>query len=252
VIWRQAKRLRRRVACGLGLRFPGMATRLPRTQPLAVRKDPCGREARELLVFLPGVFDVVEDYEAHGFLQAVRETGRAVDMLLVDAHLGYYAARTVLERLRQDVIDPARARYESIRLIGISMGGLGALLYAARYPGHVTDVALLAPFLGKAGVIEDIRAAGGLRSWSPSPAGELEYQQELWGWLKAYDPASREGPRIVLGYGLQDRTVPGLGLLAGVLPGDHVFTSSGRHDWRTWTRLWRAMLPTVLPATGRE
>jgi hypothetical protein len=55
----------------------------------------------------------------------------------------------------------------------------------------------------------------------------------------------------VLGYGLQDRTVPGLGLLAGVLPGDHVFTSSGRHDWRTWKRLWRAMLPTVLPATGR-
>ena len=76
-----------------------MATRLPRALPLAVREDQ---------FFLPGVFDVVEDYEAHGFLQAVRETGRAVDMLLVDAHLGYYAARTVLERLRQDVIDPAR------------------------------------------------------------------------------------------------------------------------------------------------
>jgi hypothetical protein len=107
-----------------------MATRLPRTQPLAVREDQCVREARELLVFLPGVFDVVEDYEAYGFLRAVRETGRAVDMLLVDAHLGYYAARTVLERLRQDVIVPARARYESICLIGISMGGLGALLPA--------------------------------------------------------------------------------------------------------------------------
>jgi hypothetical protein len=64
-----------------------MATRLPRTQPLAVREDPCVREARELLVFLPGVFDVVEDYEAHGFLRAVRETGRAVDMLRVDAHM---------------------------------------------------------------------------------------------------------------------------------------------------------------------
>jgi S-formylglutathione hydrolase FrmB len=172
-------------------------------------------------------------------------------MLLVDAHLGYYAARTVLERLRQDVIGPARARYEAICLIGISMGGLGALLYAARYPGHVTDVALLAPFVGEAPIIEDITAAGGPRSWSPSPAVELEYQEELWSWLKAYDPARRAYPRVVLGYGLQDRTVPGLGLLAGVLPGDHVFTSSGRHDWRTWTRLWRAMLPTVLPATGR-
>jgi hypothetical protein len=251
VIWRHPRRLRRRVACGMALRFPGMAPRLPRALPLAVRENQCVGEARELLVFLPGVFDVVEDYEAHGFLRAVRETGRAVDMLLVDAHLGYYAARTVLERLRQDVIDPARARYESIRLIGISMGGLGALLYAARYPGHVTDVALLAPFVGEARIIEDIRSAGGPRSWNPSPAVELEYQQELWGWLKKYDPASRESPRIVLGYGLQDRIVLGLGLVAGVLPADHVFTSSGGHDWRTWTRLWRAMLPTVLRATGR-
>jgi hypothetical protein len=45
--------------------------------------------------------------------------------------------------------------------------------------------------------------------------------------------------------------VPGLGLGARVLPGDHVFRSSGGHDWRTWTRLWPAMLPTVLRATGR-
>jgi hypothetical protein len=27
--------------------------------------------------------------------------------------------------------------------------------------------------------------------------------------------------------------------------------SSGRHDWHTWKRFWGAMLPTVLPATGR-
>jgi hypothetical protein len=44
----------------------------------------------------------------------------------------------------------------------------------------VTDVALLAPFLGEARIIEDITAAGGPRSWNPSPAVELEYQQELW------------------------------------------------------------------------
>jgi pimeloyl-ACP methyl ester carboxylesterase len=154
VIWRHARRLRRRVASGMGLRFPGMATRLPRALPLAVREDQCVREAREL--GLPA-------RSLRCRLQAVRETGRAVDILLVDAHLGYYAARTVLERLRHDVIGPARTRYESIRLIGVSMGGLGALLYAARYPGHVTDVALLAPFVGEARVPSDrarLRAAG--------------------------------------------------------------------------------------------
>ena len=115
----------------------------------------------------------------------------------------------------------------------------------------MTDVALLAPFVGEARIIEDIAVAGGPRLWSPSPVVELAYQEELWRWLKTYDPARREYPRIVLGYGLQDGTVPGLGFVPGVLPGDHVFTWSGGHDWRTWKRLWRAMLPTVLRATGR-
>jgi hypothetical protein len=35
---------------------------------------------------------------------------------------------------------------------------------------------------------------------------------------RAYDPGRQEYPRILLGYGLQDRSVPGLGLVAGVLP----------------------------------
>jgi pimeloyl-ACP methyl ester carboxylesterase len=127
------------------------------------------------------------------------------------------------------------------------MGGLGALLYCARYPGHVTGLALLAPFVGKPRVIEDIAAAGGVRSWSPIPLPELDFQHELWRWLKQYDPARPDCPRIVLGYGLADSSAPGLGLLADILPGAHVFTARGRHDWRTWRRLWHAMLPTFLP-----
>lgn len=246
---RHFRRLRRRVACGIALRFPRLAERLPRALPLAVQEHRCLSQARELMVFLPGVFDIVEDYEAHGFLEAVRKTGRAVDMLLVDAHFGYYAARTVLERLRQDVIEPARARYESIHLAGISMGGLGALLYCARYPGHVTGLALLAPFVGEPRIIEEIAAAGGVRSWSPRPMPELEFQHELWRWLKQHDPARPESPRIVLGYGLRDSSAAGLGLLADILPGEHVFKARGRHDWRTWRHLWRTMLPTLLPAS---
>jgi pimeloyl-ACP methyl ester carboxylesterase len=233
----------------MALRFRRLAERLPSALPLAVREHRYPGPARELIVFLPGVFDVIEDYEAHGFLHAVRQTGRAVDLLLVDAHFGYYASGTVLERLRRDVIEPARVRYESIRLAGISMGGLGALLYGARYPGHVTDLALLAPFVGEPPIIADIAGAGGVRSWSPTVMPEPEYQHELWQWLKQYDPARSGCPRIVLGYGLRDKAVPGLGLLADILPREHVFTARGRHDWRTWRRLWHAMLPTFLPVS---
>jgi hypothetical protein len=140
----------------------------------------------------------VPRYEADGILRAVRETGRAVDMLLVDAHLGYYAARTVLERLRQDVIGPARARYESIRLIGVSMGDW-------------------VPCYARVGIL-DTGPAGAVRQRGAHHRGhhrgrrpavvESEpyrrarvstYQEELWRWLKAYEPASREYPRIVLG-----------------------------------------------------
>jgi pimeloyl-ACP methyl ester carboxylesterase len=132
---------------------------------------------------------------------------------------------------------------------GISMGGLGALLYCARYPGHVTALALLAPFVGEPRIIEEIAAAGGVRSWSPRPMPELELQHELWRWLKQHDPARPECPRIVLGYGLRDSSAPGLGLLADILPEEHVFKARGRHDWRTWRHLWRTMLPTLLPAS---
>jgi pimeloyl-ACP methyl ester carboxylesterase len=247
MIPRHVKRLRRRIACGMALRFPRLATRLPCASPLFVRADACVGPARELLVFLPGVYDVIEDYEAHGFLRAIRHTRRPIDMLLVDAHFGYYATQTVLDRLHEHVIAPARERYESIGLVGISMGGLGALLYTVRHPGTVARLALLAPFVGTPSIVENIRAAGGVRTWTPRTGADPEFQHELWGWVKQYDAARSAAPLIVLGYGLADRFGPGLGLLAEVLPPEHVFTSPGRHDWRTWSRLWRAMVPRLLP-----
>ena len=236
----------------MALRFPRLATRLPCATPLLARADKSVGQARELLVFLPGVYDVIDDYEAHGFLRAIRNTRRPIDMLLVDAHLGYYATQTVLDRLHEDVMAPARGRYESVGLVGISMGGLGALLYAARHPAAVARLALLAPFVGTPGIVEDIRAAGGVRAWTPPTGAESEFQDELWGWLKQYDALKSDAPRIVLGYGLADRFGPGLGLLADLLPPEQVVMSPGRHDWRTWRGLWQAMVPRILPGVERS
>ena len=54
------------------------------------------------------------------------------------------------------------AGYENIWLLGISMGGLGTLLYASEYPEQVDGVVLLAPFLGDRSAIETIVATGPL------------------------------------------------------------------------------------------
>jgi pimeloyl-ACP methyl ester carboxylesterase len=86
-----------------------------------------------------------------------------VDMVMVDAHYGYYADRTILEELHEGVFRPARTcGYRRIWIGGISLGGFGALLYASRYPEDVT----MAPFVGHPHLIDEIASAGGLSRWT--------------------------------------------------------------------------------------
>ena len=135
-----------------------------RADPLQVCEYRCASApTRELMILLPGIGDLAEDYESHGFVDAVRRSGAPADLVAVDVHVGYYARRTVLERLRKDVIAPAReAGYEKIWLGGISLGGLGASLYAAEYAADLQGLVLLAPFLGDPRIVREIAGAGGL------------------------------------------------------------------------------------------
>ena len=62
-----------------------------------------------LIVFLPGRDDDVTSFERHGFVETLRQQEISADMVSVDAHPGYYVERKLLERLKEDVIAPARA-----------------------------------------------------------------------------------------------------------------------------------------------
>jgi pimeloyl-ACP methyl ester carboxylesterase len=171
-------------------------------------------------------------------------------MVAVDAHLGYYYKRTIVDRLRQDVIAPARKRYDRIWLAGISLGGTGSLLYAAEHPEDVDGLVLLAPFLGEDKVIAEVEAAGGLQGWkTPEPLAADDFQRRLWFWLQG---ATRPPARIpiYLGWGRDDSFARANGLLARELPPDHVFTASGGHDWKAWTALWTDFVHTG--ALGRN
>ena len=109
--------------------------------PMPVQRFPatCDTQHHTLLVLLPGRGMTLGELAREGFVDAFRTQRLAVDLVLADAHLGYFKARTVVQRLHADVIAPARAQGDPhIRLAGISLGGLNALLYAGEHPAATT------------------------------------------------------------------------------------------------------------------
>lgn len=204
-----------------------------------------------LLVFLPGAFLKPEEFEREGFVAAVRERHVATDVMLVDANVSYYYDQSFVQRLSDDVLAPARsAGYTTIWLVGISIGGFGALTHELSRPGLVDGIVALAPYLGRRPLGAEIQKAGGLRTWkAPETPPDDEVDRKLWPWLQQYaspQPAGRKLPPLYLGYGLADRFAANHRLLADVLPEGHVFTTEGGHDWPQWSRLWRSLL-AVLP-----
>lgn len=211
--------------------------------------------ADTLLIFLPGAFLQPAEFEREGFVSAVRERGLAADVMLVDAHVSYYYDRTFIERLHAGVIEPQRARgYRAIWLVGISIGGFGALIHELARPGSIDGIVALAPYLGRRPLGAEILKAGGLRAWKApdGPPPDDEPDRRLWPWLQQYaDPQARRMPPLYLGYGLSDRFASNHRLLADALPASHVFTTDGGHDWPQWSRLWRKVLD-VLPLPVRR
>jgi len=212
--------------------------RIPSTCP--VRPD-------TLVVMLPGAASRPEEFESEGLVEAMHARGVAADVLLVDAHPGYYRERSVIERLHADVIAPAQAQgYRHIWLVGISLGGFGAMIYTAERPQGISGIVAIAPYLGEPATLESIRAQGGLKSWRapPGPLDPRDIGTPLWRWLQPYAlaPAPASRPPLYLGYGLDDRLRPGHDLLAAALPADHVFTAPGGHDYPAWRAVWAQAL----------
>src|SRR5512143_3401249 len=87
-----------------------------------------------LVILLPGRGDRAADFEREGFIERFRQTGVKADIVAADLHFGYYMNRTAAERLRQDIILPARDNGHShLWLVGVSIGGLAALEYERKY-----------------------------------------------------------------------------------------------------------------------
>jgi pimeloyl-ACP methyl ester carboxylesterase len=227
------------------LMLAGCASR-PATLPVEWIVAPCATPVDTLLVLLPGAFDRAHDFVDQGFVAAVRDQRIAADIALVDASVPFYRDRDLVPRLEADVVAPARARgIRHLWFAGISIGGLGSLIYANEHRGGVDGLLLIAPYLGERSIVAEVAASGGLAHWAPPgvvPADDDD--RRLWQWAKtlAYPPEGTRVPPVWLGFGVDDRFVAAHRLFAAALPADHVFTAPGGHDWPAWRDAWPRML----------
>jgi len=175
------------LAAGAG----GCAWMYPTAVPLAVqtfRASPSER-APILLVLLPGRGDSASDFAEHGFIDDVRASGLAVDVVAADAHFGYYIRGSIADRVWTDIVEPARRQgYRHIWIGGMSMGGIGSIVNARAHTDACERLFLLAPYLGPEDLLQQIQAAGGPARWTPTDPDDR--YQRVWTWLKQYtEPA---------------------------------------------------------------
>lgn len=217
-------------------------------ETLTYESDPLHNKG--LIVFLQGMGGTTSCFIAghkcfatEGLVEAVRSRGLPYDMAAPAAHFGYYKDRTLEQRLRTDIILPAKARgYTKIWLVGVSMGGLGSVLYLKRHPDDISGILTLGPFLGYDKIIEEIVAAGGVQQWQPGSFDKhKDWQRMLWQWLKERNQQPDAAP-IFLGYGTSDPYVKAHKLLASTLPPEQVLAEDGGHSFTTFRNIWEVFL----------
>jgi len=217
--------------CALGPPPPTVPVRL-------VTEEPAGQPDR-LVVFLRGRSNRPEEFRTAGLFSQARRRWPHARFVAPDLHLGYYFERTAVQRLQDDVIAPAQAAgITRFTLVGISLGGLGALLFDLEHPGVVDELVLLAPYLGEENVWREIIAEGGVTTWTPGPIAPDDYSRQLWSGLKTrWAGEGNTNTRVQLACGESDRfAAPNRLFAEAFLHPDDVAWVPGRHNWSAWLR----------------
>jgi hypothetical protein len=192
-----------------------------------------GQKASTLMILLPGAMQLPEDFIKQGFVQAVRERGLDIDLMLVELKFEQIAGQTALRDLNHEVVNPAISQYQTIWMAGISIGGYIAVAHAHYYPGQVHGLFLMAPYPGNRMTTGEIANAGGVHAWQPSIIEEDDVERGNWAWLKDSHQVD-----IHLGYGTEDRFADGIALMEQAIPATQVDKIPGDHTWPVWQQLW--------------
>ena len=210
------------------------------TLPTLEFAAPSDAEDRNLLILLPGADMTARDFAEHDFICPVQRQNATIDVLCVDSSVDLYLENTIVEELHELIVPAARPR-RKLWLAGISLGGMGALLYAKAYPGTVEGIILLSPYLGARGIVDEVETSGGLDEWSRVPDEDQSSDRVFLRWL-AHTCRARAKPWLHLGYGRGDRFVGAHKMLANSLSPTQVTAREGAHDWPTWQALWQDII----------
>jgi pimeloyl-ACP methyl ester carboxylesterase len=190
-------------------------------------------------VLLPGLGESPSSFVKQGTVEQVVACQPKANIIGIDSHFAYFRNRSIVARLHEDIIVPARqAGIQRVWLLGISLGGMGSLLYWRQYPYELAGVVVMAPYLGE---WDELRVYLNDRdSYLESPDKDF---LELWDGL-SNPPAA--APEITLAYGETDKFNQQQRWLAGLLDRDKVITAAGGHRWTVWKTLW----PEALKRSG--
>ena len=209
--------------------------------------EPVTGAAKEWVVMLSGRYSSPMEFDREGLVEQIQKKRPEARIVVPDLHLGYYMNRTVEICLWEEILSPAYTEGMQVTMVGVSMGGLGALIAALKYPHAVHEVLLLAPYLGEPELVEEISQAGGLAFWK---AGNVEAVDKdssmrlLWARLKeTWLTASGPEIPVALACGLRDRHRVSNELFArSFLTSENYHEVAGGHDWAAWRLGLEAML----------
>nr|WP_246191883.1 alpha/beta hydrolase-fold protein [Pseudoxanthomonas gei] len=203
--------------------------------------------ASRLVIVLPGRGDDLAAMRRSGMAEAIQSAWPDADVILTGLSYDYYMQGRAPQRLHDEIVAPARHKaYRQIWLAGASMGGMGTLMYDRAYPGEMSGLLLLAPYLGDTSLLKEIDTAGGVAQWQPGPVPAAvnadNFQRELWRHLQGWSREPGKAANVWLAYGDKDRLRNTMPLLGSVLPAANIRRRSGGHDWETWSAATRDVL----------
>jgi len=196
------------------------------------------------LGLLTGSYSTAEDFLREGFLEALERRGFDAWVAMGEVRAAHFSDGSVVQRIRESVVERARADGLSrVWLAGVSLGALACLCYAARHAEEIERMALFSPYPGTRELLREIDAAGGALRWQPDAAA-LDPEREAWRWLRERG-ASAE--RIECWFASADRFAQGQRSMARLLPASSVHEVPGGHEWKDWRGMWSDFLERNRP-----
>ncbi len=211
---------------------------------------------KRVVVVLPGRGDDLASLERKGIAAIIQTGWPDADVILTGLTMPFYREGRAAKRLHDEVIATAQDNGDrEIWLLGISLGGMGTLLYEHDYPGQIAGMLLLSPYLGEKPLLDEIRDAGGLRAWNPGPSQPLgpdTFQRELWHTIKNVSQDSARTHAFWLAYGADEPFREAIELMSPMLPAQNVAMLPGRHNWSLWTNAAKTLLERATSSRPHE